>query len=92
MQKHGFFMLIGVELCCRRSYGAAQPFGPFPVPRVKTVGLAVISALRYLHFTAGITHHDVKLGNVLAMKDGAIKVRSPTSEDGYASASVQRSA
>ncbi|BDA48833.1 probable serine/threonine-protein kinase STY8 [Coccomyxa sp. Obi] len=54
--------------------GEARPFGPFPVPRMKKIGLAVVSALRYLHFTAGIIHHDIKLGNILAMKDGTIKV------------------
>ncbi|CAL8463300.1 g2834 [Coccomyxa elongata] len=67
-------------LCCvwglLRSYGGARPFGPFPVARVKTVGLAVISALRYLFFTAGVTHHDVKLGNVLAMMDDQARVNN----------------
>ncbi|BDA48832.1 probable serine/threonine-protein kinase 33 at C-terminar half [Coccomyxa sp. Obi] len=42
--------------------------------RVKEIGQGLASALYYLHNTAHIIHHDIKLGNIVIMADGMPKV------------------
>src|SRR5947207_5052708 len=45
--------------------------GPLPPQRVAEIGLGVLGALRAAH-TAGVTHRDVKPGNVLLTEDGRV--------------------
>lgn len=47
--------------------------GPLPPRRLATIGLAVLSALETVH-QAGITHRDVKPGNILLTDDGRVKL------------------
>lgn len=50
-----------------------RSFGPLKVPQAAAMGYAVASALAAAH-QAGITHRDVKPGNVLVAKDGQVKL------------------
>jgi eukaryotic-like serine/threonine-protein kinase len=50
-----------------------REFGALDVPQVATVGYAVAAALGAAH-QAGITHRDVKPGNVLVTEDGRVKL------------------
>src|SRR5207248_4683065 len=45
--------------------------GPLPPRRVAEIGLGVLGALRAAH-AAGVTHRDVKPGNVLLTDDGRV--------------------
>jgi serine/threonine protein kinase len=50
-----------------------REFGPLTVPQAATVGYAVAAGLAAAH-QAGITHRDVKPGNVLVAEDGRVKL------------------
>ncbi len=50
-----------------------REFGPLDVPQAATVGYAVAAGLAAAH-QAGITHRDVKPGNVLVAEDGRVKL------------------
>jgi hypothetical protein len=50
-----------------------REFGPLEVPAAATVGYAVAAGLAAAH-QAGITHRDVKPGNVLVAEDGRVKL------------------
>jgi tRNA A-37 threonylcarbamoyl transferase component Bud32 len=50
-----------------------REFGPMEVPQAATVGYAVAAGLAAAH-QAGITHRDIKPGNVLVAGDGRVKL------------------
>src|SRR5256885_12089334 len=50
-----------------------RAFGPLEAPHAATVGYAVAAGLAAAH-EAGITHRDVKPGNVLVAQDGRVKL------------------
>ena len=50
-----------------------REFGPLAAPQAATVGYAVAAGLAAAH-QAGITHRDVKPGNVLVAEDGRVKL------------------
>lgn len=65
---------VVMELVPGRSLaGLLRAHGPLSVAQAAAVGDAVAAALEAAH-TAGITHRDVKPGNVLVAKDGRIKL------------------
>jgi eukaryotic-like serine/threonine-protein kinase len=64
---------VVMELVASDSLAALLRGGPLPVERVIGVGAAVAAALQAAH-AAGITHRDVKPGNVLMARDGRIKL------------------
>jgi serine/threonine protein kinase len=73
-------LLSCVGLCvCRRAGGGQGLLGPLKPARIRAVGLAMLSAVRFLHRDRLVVHHDIKPGNVLIMPDGSIKVRSQLS-------------
>lgn len=61
---------------CRRAGGGQGLLGPLKPARIRAVGLAMLSAVRFLHRDRLLVHHDIKPGNVLIMPDGSTKVRS----------------
>ncbi|MGH3871597.1 MAG: serine/threonine-protein kinase [Pseudonocardiaceae bacterium] len=64
---------VVMELVASRSLAELLLDGPLPAQRVIAVGAAVAAALQAAH-AAGITHRDVKPGNVLMAHDGRIKL------------------
>ncbi len=64
---------VVMELVASRSLAELLQEGPLPPRRVIAVGAAVAAALQAAH-AAGITHRDVKPGNVLMAHDGRIKL------------------
>jgi serine/threonine protein kinase len=65
---------VVMELVPGRSLaGLLRAHGPLSVAQAAAVGDAVAAALEAAH-TAGITHRDVKPGNVLVARDGRIKL------------------
>ncbi len=64
---------VVMELVASRSLAELLLAGALPAQRVIAVGAAVAAALQAAH-AAGITHRDVKPGNVLMAHDGRIKL------------------
>lgn len=64
---------IVMELVASRSLADALSGGPLPPSRTAAVGTAIAAALAAAH-AAGITHRDVKPGNVLLAHDGRVKL------------------
>ena len=65
---------VVMELVASRSLAdTVKEDGPLPPERVATIGLAILGALEAAH-AAGITHRDVKPGNILLGHDGRVKL------------------
>lgn len=71
--REGNAPFVVMELVASRSLAELTLDGPLPSQQVVTIGAAVAAALQAAH-AAGITHRDVKPGNVLVAHDGRIKL------------------
>lgn len=71
--REGAAPFVVMELVASASLAELLRDGPLPPHRVIAIGAAVAAALQAAH-AAGITHRDVKPGNVLMAHDGRIKL------------------
>jgi eukaryotic-like serine/threonine-protein kinase len=71
--REGAAPFVVMELVASRSLAELLCDGALPPQRVVAIGAAVAAALQAAH-AAGITHRDVKPGNVLMAHDGRIKL------------------
>lgn len=71
--REGAAPFVVMELVASRSLAELLRDGALPPQRVVAIGAAVAAALQAAH-AAGITHRDVKPGNVLMAHDGRIKL------------------
>lgn len=71
--REGGAPFVVMELVVSRSLAELLRDGALPGHRVVAIGAAVAAALQAAH-AAGITHRDVKPGNVLMAHDGRIKL------------------
>ena len=71
--REGAAPFVVMELVASRSLAELLLEGALPPGQVAAVGAAVAAALQAAH-AAGITHRDVKPGNVLMAHDGRIKL------------------
>jgi serine/threonine protein kinase len=72
--RHDGDPFVVMELVASRSLSAVlRAAGPLDIPQAAAVADAVAAALEAAH-RAGITHRDVKPGNVLVAEDGRIKL------------------
>ncbi|MGH3721203.1 MAG: serine/threonine-protein kinase [Pseudonocardiaceae bacterium] len=71
--REGAAPFVVMELVASASLAELLREGPLPPRQVVAIGAAVAAALQAAH-AAGITHRDVKPGNVLMAHDGRIKL------------------
>jgi TolB-like protein/Flp pilus assembly protein TadD/predicted Ser/Thr protein kinase len=64
---------ITMELVDGQTLGAALPAGGFPLDRLLDLALQIAAAIDAAH-ERGITHRDLKPGNIMLARDGRVKV------------------
>lgn len=61
---------------CTRPLARGLPYRAMPPHKAKRIFLDLIAALRFLHSTVKVVHHDVKIANILVMEDDSVRVRA----------------